>query len=255
MRKPHNFKWNEGAIRKAASTFSTRSEFERHEASAVNAARQRHPGLLDELFPRKLRAAWDEASVREEAKKYKSKKDFQENSTAEPVARKLGILDDLGFTRPKNHRFKWTEEAIREEAKKYSTKREFERFSRGASERARVIGIIDTLGLKEYPPSDNNVLYIWRALGQFFNGDPVYKVGVTSARLGAARLKSVSKASGFELEVVCFENLKVKASQVERQILKLGSDPKYLGFNGASEFRAFNASALNAAMQIICINT
>lgn len=217
----------------------------------MGAAQRRHPGLLDELFPRKLRRAWTEDAIRAEAAKYRSKKDFQRNSTAENAARNLGILDDLGFTRPLQYRFKWTEAAIRAEAAKYQTKGEFEKFARGASERARLTGIIDTLGLLEYPPSDNDTIYIWRALGQRFNGDPVYKIGVTSSRLGHDRIAQVAKGSGFEFELVCSEKVAGKASAIETKLLCLGANPQYVGFNGASEFRALSPSALDAALTII----
>ena len=250
-RKAHNLKWTEATIREAAARHASRSAFEANEAGAVNAARNRHPGLLDDIYPRQVRKAWTEESVREEAKKYTSKNDFQKNSTAEPSARKLGILDDLGFTRPTNWRFKWTEEAIRNEAAKYQTKGDFEKYARGASERARLTGIIDSLGLTEYPPSDNDTIYIWRAVGQWFNGEPVYKIGVTSSRLGCSRIEQVSRAAGFEFETVCSTQVAGKASQVESKLLCLGVSPGYQGFNGASEFRALSDSALIAAITII----
>lgn len=248
---PFNLKWTEATIREAAAKYPSRSSFESNNPAAVSAAQKRHPGLLDALFPRKIREAWTETEIREEAKKYTSISDFQKNSTAEPAARKMGILDDLGFTRPTNWRFKWTEAAIRAEAAKYQTKGEFEKFARGASERARLTGIIDKLGLLEYPPSDNDTIYIWRALGQYFNGDPVYKIGVTSSRLGHDRINQVAKGSGFEFELVCSEKVAGKASMIETKLLCLGANPQYTGFNGASEFRSLSPSALDAAIQII----
>ena len=250
----HNFKWDEPAIRSAAKKFQSRGEFEVECASAVASARKKFPGLLDELFPRKLRVAWTEETVRNEALKYSSKKEFQDKcSSGEAAARRFGILDDLGFKRPVQSRFKWTEEAIRVEALKYSTKREFEKFARGASERARVIGIIDDLGLLEYPPSDNDTIYMWRAVGQYFNSNPVYKIGVTSARLGLARINQVSKASGFESQMIFVHVVAGKASSLESKLLAMGDDPRYTGFNGASEFRAFNSAALEIILEIVSL--
>lgn len=253
-RTAHNFKWDEPAIRAEARKYQSRGAFEVGSGAAVTAARRNFPKLLDELFPRKIRSAWTEKTVRKEALKYSSKKEFQDKcSSGEAAARRFGILGDLGFKRPVQHRFKWTEEAIRAEALKYSTKREFERFARGASERARVIGIIDDLGLLEYPPSDNDVIYMWRAVGQYFNGNPVYKVGVTSARLGLARINRVSKESGFESQMIFAHPIIGKASTLETKLLTMGENPKYIGFNGASEFRAFNSATLEIILEIVSL--
>jgi hypothetical protein len=256
MRKAHNFKWTEAAIRAEAEKYASRVEFEAGCGSAVNAARKQHKGLLDELFPRLIahKMTIERATEIALASLPCTRTEFQgKHKTAWACLWKNDLLDSVPFTPTAKgmSRFKWTEEAIRAEAAKYTCKGDFELFSRGASERARKIGIIDDLGLAAYPPSDNDSIYIWRAVDMVSNGMPVYKIGVTSARLGRQRIEQVAAASGIEAEVILLEKLSTKASVVEKKLLSLGSPVEIGSFNGASEFRAMSPAALDAALSVI----
>ena len=246
-------KWDADTIRAEAAKYPSRVAFEDGCPGAVGAARERHPGLLDELFPPLQRKTPTLEEARALASKYPSRKAFNKgHSSAYNVCRKAGVLDELFADNRGYSRFKWTEEAVREEAKKYKTKREFERDARGAAARARKLGIIDELGLEGYPPSDNDAIYIWRAAGEYFNGHPVYKIGVTSARLGTVRIEQVAKDSGFEFDLICCEPVACKATELERKLHILGESPGYTGFDGCTEFRALSDSALYTAVTLIC---
>lgn len=72
-------------------------------------------------------------------------------------------------------------------------------------------------------------------------------------RLGLARINQVSKESGFESQMVFAHPVIGKASLIESKILALGNNPRYTGFNGASEFRAFNTSALEIILEIVAL--
>ena len=101
------------------------------------------------------------------------------------------------------------------------------------------------------PTSDNNVIYIWEAIDEFFNGEQVYKIGVTSARLGEARIHQCAKASGKDANILILENVNGKATEIETEILKLGEDPKYIECDGYTEFRALNNDDLDKALDLI----
>jgi hypothetical protein len=255
MAKKPNGYWNEGTIRAEAAKHPTRSAFDAAYPGAVGTARARYPGLLDELYPRLISKYLTlEDSIRL-AKQYQTIGEFQAGSSAAyNRCRRAGIIHALGFpTGLRGYsRFKWSEDKVRTEATKYETKQEFERLARGAAARARKLGIIDDLGLLEYPPSDNDAIYIWREVGAFFNGNPVYKIGVTSVRLGTARIESVAHESGFEYDLICCESVQGRADELEKKLLILGESPGYTGFNGATEFRALSDSALYAAVSMIC---
>jgi hypothetical protein len=99
--------------------------------------------------------------------------------------------------------------------------------------------------------SDNNAIYLWKAQGETHNNKQVYKVGITSARLEAARVNDVARASGFTPEIVALEPTTGPASMVEALLLQLGDHPGYEGFDGASEFRAMSAGEYLQALDII----
>ncbi len=60
--------------------------------------------------------------------------------------------------------------------------------------------------------------------------------------------------SRLDAEIVILANVNGKATEVEKSLLAIGADPKYAGFNGASEFRAMTATQLNRAIDIINSN-
>ena len=194
---------------------------------------------------------WTEHSLIEEGCKYSSRSAFQNGSAyAYSLARKLNLLD---LIHPNlNKRFA-TDEVVIAEAQKYPSKSAFANNSPGAYNIARERNL---LCLVDFPESgkgtDNDAIYIWRAVGLFHNGNPVYKIGVTSARLGDARVEQVANAAGFEYELICCEPVQCRATDIERKLHILGEDPGYTGFNGATEFRALSDSALYAAISLIC---
>ena len=85
--------------------------------------------------------------------------------------------------------------------------------------------------------SDNDVLYVWEAVGERWNDKPIFKIGVTSKRLGMTRVKQVAYSMGFEYKIHLLEVVD-KARSKEQEILnKLYDIPTLIG-NGSTEFRA-----------------
>ena len=101
------------------------------------------------------------------------------------------------------------------------------------------------------PSSDGDAVYLWRAIGQVFDGLPVYKFGITSARLQERRIVEVARFAKFKFQVILLNNVKGSASVLESELLKLGVSPKFSGVNGASKFRALTEAELGAALDLI----
>jgi hypothetical protein len=99
--------------------------------------------------------------------------------------------------------------------------------------------------------SDNDAIYIWKAIGQYFNGEQVYKVGVTSSRLGDLRIKHVAKKIGIEYEIVTLRKVSGSAQALESKLMDHGFHPGYAGHDGATEFRAFTDSDLQSVLDQI----
>lgn len=83
----------------------------------------------------------------------------------------------------------------------------------------------------------------------FFNGLEVFKIGITSKRLGESRIKKVSLSSGFENEILLFRNSK-RAKILESKMLQYGVLPDLERFDGRTEFRALNEDELINVLKI-----
>ena len=190
--------------------------------------------------------------LRSSALKYSRRVDFQNlDKNDYQLARKYGILDDVCSHMPDCARDLWTEERVRREMSTQTSRYGASKFSQPMVRAAKRLGVWGEL--TEDMPSrgtDNNVIYIWRAVGERFNGEKVYKVGVTSERLGDDRMDHVAGRSGFVSELVTKRTV-VKASVVEKKLLRIGSSPGYVGINGGSEFRAMRPAQLREALGVI----
>lgn len=99
---------------------------------------------------------------------------------------------------------------------------------------------------------DNNAFYLKRALGCFFNGSPVYKAGVTSTRLGSSRLSQQEAKCGIAHEVVIPPTAVIgSATDIEMFALGLGCNPKFTGFDGCTEYRAYSDRDLSQIKMMV----
>jgi hypothetical protein len=110
--------------------------------------------------------------------------------------------------------------------------------------------------MAESPPvSDNDTIYLWRANDITHNGMNVYKVGITSARLGDQRIAHVADVSGFTPTIVRLRKVTESARLIERRLLEMGQDPGFTGFGGCTEFRAFTDDEVQFVIFIIDLFT
>lgn len=242
-------KWNFDSVSAEMSKYSRRSDFQKASVAAYRFARIN--GMLDTHFQSKrvtYTRKWTVEAVTTEASKFSSRVDFyRENGSAYNAAKKLGLLDSLfGFVRNQ-----WSEDSLRDEASKYSSRIEFYRKSGSAYATALKRGMIGELFPERFGGTDDDVIYIWLAVGQVFNGNPVYKIGVTSSRLGTIRIEQVAKSLGVKFITVCQRVVVSKASDIEKVLHGMGESPMYVGFNGASEFRSMSDTVLCEAIAII----
>jgi hypothetical protein len=244
-------KWNEDSIREVASKFSSRGEFQKANNSAYCTALKRFPTIMDELFERQFK--WTEPALRIALSEFETKGELQKRNGSlysVTLRRFPHLLDELFVDVLKS----WDEESVIEAMVSCKTRSEFIREFPGAHRAAsnRFPHLFDEFYPQYCNGRSNDVIYIWQAVGQYFNGNPVYKIGVTSERLGVQRIRQVSKSSGFDFEIICREKVKVAATTLEKKLHILGEDPQYVGIDGMTEFRALSDSALYAAISIIC---
>jgi hypothetical protein len=99
--------------------------------------------------------------------------------------------------------------------------------------------------------TDNDILYLWRFRTKQLFGESIYKVGITSERLGTKRIREVAKNAGDVADLI--EYCRVKdAKGIETKILKFGRrvDVSILR-GGGSEVRQFTSSELQQVLLLI----
>jgi len=146
----------------------------------------------------------------------------------------------------------WTDAELIADAAKYSTRTDWKRESSAyfVAQSRGILGICCASMALNYKATTADIIYIWRVVGWSFNGEQVYKIGVTSKRLKDERIKQVAKAAECEADLVLMIEVPAgDAYEIERNLLTLGYDPKFDGFDGATEMRAMSEAQLQVAIE------
>lgn len=250
LTKPMGY-WTFDRCHTEALLYETRSAFNRGSASAYVIARKK--GWLDQICIHMKRLVkpngyWDFEKCRAEALKYDTRTVFSLKSRSAYGSADLnGWLDQIcshmvELQKPDRY---WTFERCHAEALRYKTRNAFKLGSHNAYSASRRNKWYTQI-CKHMPEktsgyttaSDNNCFYLWRVVGAYFNGLPIYKPGVTSTRLKFQRIKQVAKAGGLEYELILWLPV-INAYALETKIKSIGISPQYSGFDGCTEFRAF----------------
>ena len=259
IKRPDGY-WTLEKLKDEARKYSSRQEFQQKNGAAYKAAGDKK--CRDEICAhmaqvKQPKGYWSLENLQAEALKYDNKVDFRKNSNpAFLTASRKNLLDQICSHMepgklPNGH---WLiKENCAKEALKYTNRRAFSLANSSAYHGADVNGWLDEIcvHMDFNPSSDSDAVYVWRAIGHEFNNTPVYKFGVTSARLEDRRITEVARFANMEFEIIVLTKVTVHASELEAQLLKLGANPMYQGFNGASEFRALTDTELREAIDLI----
>lgn len=277
-------KLSDSDIIAAAHLCATRVEFKKRFNHRYKLAHAR--GMINTLFPQapavikpvklprvkvpkaekvRLRRKITPELVREQAAKYATRHAFDKaDPTCCAYARKHSMMDEL-FPGPTAYACQTTEGFIAAAKKKHGDRFDYSEVNYLRT-REKVKIICRQHGAFWQRPAshlagrgcgacwsfDNDAFYIKRAVGHRFNGEAVFKVGVTSLRLGASRLDQQSRASGIEHEIVLPPTGVIgSATNIESFALSIGSDPKYSGFDGCSEYRAYSEHELESILDLV----
>jgi hypothetical protein len=99
--------------------------------------------------------------------------------------------------------------------------------------------------------TESDAVYIWKAVGEYFNGEQVYKMGVTVSHAGERRIKMSARSMGFDYEIIVLAKVDEPARELEQLLHSLGHNPQYVEGDGRTEFRALNESQLAEAIELI----
>jgi hypothetical protein len=248
----HRFTWTDEMLIADAKRFETRREWQCESRPAYQAAFKR--SLLDVCcgHMRQVLTSWTDEMLIADAKRFETRSEWErESGSAYNVARGRNLLDVCcGHMR---QRFAWTDEMLIADAKRFETRSEWLRESSGAYKTAVKRNLLGACcdHMERAGGTDNDAIYIWRAIGETFNGEQVYKVGVTSARLGTQRIEQVCKRGNMQAEIIILAQVSGRASKLELQLMEIGTDPGFSSFDGSSEFRAMTDEQLSQAVRLV----
>lgn len=246
--KHHNEKWAYDTVKKAALSCTTKSEFSEKFSGAKKWAIRN--GCYDDVCAHmRERFLWNIDLVKAEASKFESRSEFHEgNVSAALWALRNGVMDDL-FP----HKLTmWDLESVSKEALKYSHREEFRLGCSGAAQWAARNGLwevvcshMDLAGKCDY-----DCIYIWKPSGF----QDLYKIGITSKRLGVARIEYVSRSFGFEVDLLYIKGTD-NALKKEKEMLLLGTPAKMnKSLNGFSEFRHLTHNQFRDCLRIMGVH-
>ena len=151
--------------------------------------------------------------LKAEAEKHTTKGAFQ---AAAPrlygYAYRNGLLPEI-CDHMYDARARWTEESLQAEAAKYTTRSEFAKNSNRAYQAARDAGLLDKI-CAHMERKRFDTIYISKE-----PGTNLYKVGLTSRRLGLNRIACVKPAT----ELVAYVCFKPPVGAIERDLLRIGT--------------------------------
>ena len=242
----------------AAWSCKTTTEFRTKHRRLHEYARRR--GWSEILFLERTQRPMTAAEVADAAQPYNTRTEFYAaRPGAYGRARELDILDDVCahmeiYTPPKRGS-KWTADTLKAIGLQYATRHAFMLGHKTAYNKAHKLGLIDEVCAHMEPAeraTDDDTIYIWRLIGQHISGRRLYKIGLTSAKLGLTRIHKCAVKNGYKYKVIALEQINGSARDVERQLLALGQPtPGLQGRDGYTEFRALTQLELDTALALI----
>ena len=249
MRKREPF--TEDQIREVAARYTNLSDFRAADKAMYNRALQL--GMVESLgLMKKKRRGITDNEFLVEAEKYQSNREFEK---ADPglhsTFRRRGLHKGFKFPGARRALDDYELFAL---ARQYPTRSQFQHGDAGAYDTARRRGLLDEMfsGFRE-GYGDYDALYVVLAKGVFFNGEQVYKIGLTSARLGLDRIRKLRCHSKMEFEIITLVSLipGTPSAQLEKRLHAIGTDPKLIKFSGSTEFRALSPEQLGVVLDQI----
>lgn len=239
--------WTIEKMKSEAEKYFRRSDFQKNSWLAYQAARRW--GVLDDVCAHMRPVSdWTDRNIQIEANRFITRGEFSLKSpSAYKSACNTGKLDFF-CKHMKDVHTRWNTELLTKRAQKYESRADFFYNDNNAYAAARHRNILDQIcGHMELRKTcDDDVVYIWYAT-EFC----AYKIGVTSARLGDIRIKSVAKSAGVTPKVIIAIGVVGSATKIEQQILSFGTPADVGSFDGSTEFRHLSNSEIIKSKEII----
>ena len=249
------YKWDLVKVQLEASKYPNRRAFQDGSKGAYLHALAN--GHLDTVcrHMKPLKNTWCYDTCVIAALKYTMKEDFYKGDKgAYDHARRNGFFEDI-TAHMKVMQHTYTDKELSCIAKQYSYRSAFVTGDYNAYHQAlrrKLLPSITSHMLYKDSQTDNDCVYVWELVGERWNDKQLYKIGLTSQRLGDARIKICAASGGFEYRVITLTKVN-NALAYEQKALKIGDNPRLKGFEGASEVRALSKKELKQVLEIIML--
>jgi hypothetical protein len=252
--------YTEEVMRAEVAKFTSFKKLQEEDNALYQAIRIR--GLVEELCGHLTRGKkpdgyWGKERCREEALKWGNVTDFKRHAgSAYQKCSEMGwgeeVYGDLEFqSMPTGY---WTKERVLEEAKLYKHRLDFKHGSNGAYCASLRDGYSDEAmaHMEDRRTSDSDTVYVWEAEGVQFNGLPVYKIGITSARRGDERVRDCARSGKLTAKLLMLRYVGCRyALTLENHLHTFGVNPLLDVPDGRTEFRALTGEELRVIINII----
>lgn len=243
-------KWDKQKITEVALRYQTRTKFQLGHGGAYAAAVRL--GILDEVtshmkvFRRTHRSESQAISI---ARRYRTRSELAKDHPSIIRFIHSHKISDVAFSHMVSGRIKWDTKELQRVASKYTSMKMFKRQNKRAFAKAANKGIVDQLCSHMIDDLNScNTLYVWRLVGCSFEGNPVYKIGVTSSWKGDSRIVSMSQKNATPFDIILMIKLKKNVYDVEKELLMIGEPPdidEFKVMDGFTELRALSDDQLD----------
>jgi len=251
-------KWTDEMLADEAKKYETRSDFVKGSNAARTAQRR---GIMDKIcahmpIRRDMPQKYTDDDLINIASKYSTLADFykQDNGAYQTLKRRPIWNEATKHLEKTRNNDPYSEEEILEIALRYDSRADFKRGCKGAYAKVFVLGLEDKAFehmIRQH--GDYDAIYVWEAIGEYWNDKKVYKIGLTSARLKDERMKRVAGRSGLVASMIILKKLtNTNVSKLEKQLHEYGEEVKFSrDFDGCTEFRALAALELDLVLKAI----
>ena len=198
----YNSKWNRNTILEDIMDGESQAEFKRRNETAWK--RGVLLGLKEEmqkLFTKKMRKSrYSTEDAMSEALKYESRTEFHDKARwAYRVLDSRDLLTIACTHMPEHKTNINTVEIVSNKAKLYNTRIDFKRGDASAYRYAVIHKLLVSIcsHMEDGEGTDANMIYLWR-----IPNTNIYKVGLSSVRLGDERIRRVASTMGVDYEVI-----------------------------------------------------
>ena len=251
-----NTKWTDAKIQASADRYGTRGEWKKGDFNAYKTAHR--SGLINKFCGHMtvMCKTWTDAKIKASADRYQTRNEWiKGDKNAYQAAHRRGLARFCGHMTVMCKT--WTDANLQTSADRYQTRKEWQKGDVSAYNTACSRGLLEQFCghmVSGFGATDNDAIYIWLVAGLVFNGLPVYKIGVTSHRLGDARIQQCAKANDMMPRIVKLAQVEgIKATDIEGELHSLGQTVDCIpqGADGYTEFRALTNDELRLAIDVI----